>query len=312
MAELQDLFFEPSLNPLLTPIWATPTGGLSSDSDAAFAAGGCLGVLDRIAGSEAPWLGAWRYRLAIKAADASLTVMGRTSAAGDVRDAWYLRKSGSDVGPAGRMLTAWRRLCERKHPPDVAGLKNLARLMDLPWSSDMEGLSEELSELGSVRSIGDMIMEALRITHRRAPAATPLVFWMGDLILAKRMRWSTAVPILSLRMSAVEMKYPRFSPVGEDAVQRMYRALANGAVEACRVGASMEKRSDALLAALPGVRTKGAEKLARALLIEDAVPGFSDYDGISRFAVRRFMERLEQSGAVSELSGRATFRLYGL
>ncbi|TGV63540.1 DUF1403 family protein, partial [Mesorhizobium sp. M00.F.Ca.ET.149.01.1.1] len=48
------------------------------------------------------------------------------------------------------------------------------------------------------------------------------------------------------------------------------------------------------------------------LLNEDAVAGSLTTKNLSRFAARRLFERLQQLEAVRELSGRPTFRLFGL
>src|SRR6516165_12688287 len=54
--------------------------------------------------------GAWRRRLALKAAAASAKIARRGEDEAMLRDAFFLRHGNDDPGPAGRMLLAWRAL----------------------------------------------------------------------------------------------------------------------------------------------------------------------------------------------------------
>jgi len=62
----------------------------------------------------------------------------------------------------------------------------------------------------------------------------------------------------------------------------------------------------------PKLRAKGAGDVIFLLLNEDAVPGSVTTKNLSRFAARRLFERLQQLEVVRELSGRTSFRLFGL
>ncbi|WP_425487097.1 DUF1403 family protein [Microvirga arsenatis] len=60
------------------------------------------------------------------------------------------------------------------------------------------------------------------------------------------------------------------------------------------------------------VRSRGREDGAALLLADDAVAPVRLAGIGSDRAARRFLERLTALGAVRELTGRPTFRLYGL
>ena len=63
----------------------------------------------------------------------------------------------------------------------------------------------------------------------------------------------------------------------------------------------------------PKLRAKGAGAALQALLDEDCLTASSEIGGqLSERGARRLFDRLVALGAVRELTGRATFRLYGL
>jgi hypothetical protein len=62
----------------------------------------------------------------------------------------------------------------------------------------------------------------------------------------------------------------------------------------------------------PKVRTKGGGTALDVLLAEDAVAAGTLKGLGSDRAARRFLERLVALGTIRELTGRSSFRLYGL
>ncbi len=82
--------------------------------------------------------------------------------------------------------------------------------------------------------------------------------------------------------------------------------------QACRLAAELSRRAEKLLAVAPKLRAKGAGDVIFLLLNEDAVSGSLTTRNLSRFAARRLFDRLQRLDAVRELSGRPSFRLFGL
>ena len=100
---------------------------------------------------------------------------------------------------------------------------------------------------------------------------------------------------------------------GEEGFERaICVALALAATEACRIAGELAPRAARLIAVTPQLRAKGAGEVIQLLLDEDAVPGTLQTAHLTRWGSRRLFERLLGLAAVRELSGRASFRLYGL
>jgi hypothetical protein len=90
-------------------------------------------------------------------------------------------------------------------------------------------------------------------------------------------------------------------------------AYAKGAARACDLSAELGRRAQKLRAAQPKLRAKGAGAALAALLDDDSLSASTKIGGqISERGARRLFDRLVSLGAIRELTGRATFRLYGL
>lgn len=105
-------------------------------------------------------------------------------------------------------------------------------------------------------------------------------------------------------------KRPR--PGGEGWQPALALAYAQAAGRAIDLAGELARRADVLQAAAPKLRAKGSGAVIAALLNDDALAGSTEIGGISDRGLRRLFDRLVSLGAVRELSGRPTFRLYGL
>lgn len=297
--------------------WAVPRGPVDSEVEAAFMAGSALNSLDNLVRSQAPWLGAWRQRLALKAAAASVKLVRRTEDESQLRDGWVLRQPGDAFGPAGNVLLAWRKLAGRSLPFPTEELRTVADLLGIRWSDAFADRLEAVSD--GVRSAAPAPVIAARAATaimRDDLKAEALAWWMADCALSWRMGWSPAVPLLGGHIHSPILRTGpdrrRGRPDGPAFERVTCLAAAAGAAEACRLAAGIAQQAERLREVTPKLRSKGAGEVIALLLSDDAVSGSFTSKAMTRWASRRLFARLQELGAVRELSGRSTFRLYGL
>ncbi len=296
----------PPRNPLSLPRWIRQSTGHDDVENAMFSAGAALAVLDPIARSEDPVGVLWRKRLALSAAAAVSSLEGRREAEAQLRDAFAMRKPGDDPGPAGRMLIGWRALGEARALRSAEWPARLPGFFDLP----PEPSAEILRDLGA-RFVGRkpplrFAAETGREILALGPAHRGLALWLADALLARALGWDRPVPLL-----AVHLPRAAFRLEGEAWTAACASAWGRGAVAAFDLHIDLTRRADALRAA--HLRRPGKDTVAilNALLTEDATPAQAGKEASDR-AARRLFDRLTSLGLVRELTGRATFRLYGL
>lgn len=307
----------PTVMPPAVPGWAVPRAPVADPVEAAFLAGAALNALDNLVRAAPPWAGAWRARLALTCAAAAARQAGRAEDESALRDAWVLRQPGDDPGPAGRLLAAWRRLAERSPGVDSAALQSTCALMGISWSAGLAALPEEVNhQMAASRPAPQAAAALVRAVDAAQPSARLLGWWLADQILALRLRWPLPVPLLMAEAASGGLRRAGrgggFSPEGDGLEAAVCVAVAQGAARACRLAAEIAPRAARLEAVVPKLRAKGAGDAVRLLLDDDVVPGTLQTDALSRWAARRLFERLETLGAVRELTGRSSFKLYGL
>ncbi|WP_136620265.1 MULTISPECIES: DUF1403 family protein [Mesorhizobium] len=300
------------------PAWALAASSASSDADAAFQAGAALGALDTLTGAQPAWAGAWRQRLALRCAAASMQLAGRAEDEAALRDAWHLCPAGADPGPAGAILGAWRQLAAQPPAASVDRLEKIVDQLGLHW--DGAALADLCKDIEKVAQPGRPAPFAAAAIAARVVAMRPdaelFAWWLADLVLAQNLRWPRPLPLLMAQAFGPAFRGEpggkRIRP-GEKGFERaVCVAVVQAAADACRLAAELSRRAERLIVVAPKLRAKGAGDVIQRLLDDDAVSGSLTTKSLSRFAARRLFERLQQLDAVRELSGRTTFRLFGL
>lgn len=312
------LLADPPLVPKV-PVWARPRGHVLQDADAAYLAGSALNTLDNLVRQDFSWAGVWRQRLALRSAAAAVQLSGRREDQSALRDSHYLRAPGDDPGPAGHLLLAWRRLATRTGSCDVEIVRPIAeQQFGLAWDDTLAEVAANAEDmLLSARPAPVLAAELAATVYRARPDAELLAFWLADMLLAQKFRWPIPVPLLMGQVASPVFKSgenrKRIRPGEEGWGRAVFLAYATAAAEACDLGADvLAPRAATLLEIAPKLRAKGAGDVVELLLADDVVPGSWSSPKLSARGARRLFDRLEKLGAVREVSGRPTFRLYGL
>lgn len=288
----------PMLAPLPGWITATPAETLEA---ATFKSGAALAHLTLATAADPVPQALWRDRLALAAAEVSAGISGRREGAVALRDALHLTRAGDDPGPAGNLLRQWSRAVSRP-----ISASNLSRAL--------EGVVPERIAL-SLDAIGPtpvdraaQVIEALQADNPRGEAAALV---LADAVLAQSLGETHVLPLLSLGLTARDLRLR-----GDDLRLACHRAAARGVGQALSMAGDLARAAARLRAAVPKLRAKGAARAVDLFLSRDALAptalANAMPDILSDRAARRLCERLVDLGVLRELSGRNTFRLYGV
>ena len=276
------------------PSWVTSARAETLE-DAAFLSGAALNHLHVVFGCAEVPHALLRDRLALRAAEACVAFSGRPERAAELRDAIHLLRPGDLPGPAGEICLEWRRAAER--PQSVKAL-------DRALPGAVPGQIATWLDVGRGPPVtrAAMVLEAVRSD---APRATAPALVLADAALAQALGWPHLVPLLAAGLKRADLRKQ-----GEDLRLACHRALLASAVEAIRLAADLTRRAAHLKAVAPRLRARGAGEAVEMFLTRDAVAPSAL--PLPDRAARRLCDRLVDLGAVRELTGRDTFRLYGV
>ena len=300
------------------PAWVTSCGGESAQN-VAFLSGASFALLDMILKQKGECVPKvlLANTLALQASAATSKLEGRMARETDIRDAYHLTPAGDALGPDGDMLAFWRlavRLSLR-----VSGLIGKVATQvdeiladDVPhWIADA---IDAANQIGPLAAASDVIGTVVGTDDR----AERLACFLADVVLAKSLCWDHPLPLTAIHLKKAMLRDLRDGDAGSDIV--VQSAITKGAQSAYQIARTLAWRSEVLKAVAPKIRTRGAADAVALFLREDAVAPSSmlapRIQGTSTTmtgrAARRLCDRLVELGAVRELTGRSTFRLYGI
>ena len=276
------------------PAWVTSARSETLE-DVAFLSGAALAHLHVVLGRDEVPQALLRDRLALRAAEACVAFSGRPERAGELRDAIHLLRPGDLPGPAGETCLAWRRGVER--PVSVKALGRALPTLE-------PGQIATWLDAGKGGPVNRAAM-ALEAVLREAPRADVAALILADAALAQALGWEHLVPLLAASLKRADLRKQ-----GDDLRLACHQAFISSAVEVVRLATDVARRAAHLKAVAPKLRAKGAGDAVEMFLTRDAVAPSAL--PLPDRASRRLCDRLVDLGAVRELTGRDTFRLYGV
>ena len=297
------------------PGWVT-SGRAETLETVAFRSGAALIVLDQLVCDN-------RYgvpvkllanRLALSAATATSKLEGRMARETDIRDAYHLTPPGEARGPDGDLLAFWHEGVRLRTGwtgeiadfvgADVAG--EVGAWLDV-------GL-ERARTYGPLSGCVAVLRAVLDVDDRAERTACLL----ADIVLARALNWKVVLPVSAQRLTKALLRDLTAEGQGAElAAQARILESIDGTI---RMARDLARRAEALRAVAPKLRVKGSSAAVDLFLTEDAVAPASMLSPRIRGtnipmtdrAARRFCDRLVELGVARELTGRPTFRLYGI
>ncbi|WP_417281126.1 DUF1403 family protein [Celeribacter sp.] len=276
------------------PAWVT-SSRVETLEAVAFLSGAALNHLHLVLGHEDVPQALLRDRLALRAAEACVAFSGRPERAAELRDVVHLLRPDDLPGPAGETYLAWGRATEQP-----VSIKALGR--PLPAFEPGQIVAWLAAGKGAPVTRAAMVLESVL---REAPRADEAALILADAALAQALGWDHLVPLLAPGLKRSDLRKH-----GADLRLACHRALIASVIEAARQAADLARRAAHLKAVAPKLRAKGAGDAVEMFLTRDAVAPSAL--PLPDRAARRLCDRLVELGAVRELTGRDTFRLYGV
>ena len=255
-----------------------------------------------------------RQQFALRAAIACLKFERRSDDEGQLLDAYYLTASGDARGPGGDMLAFWFDACAISFRGRGWQNRVLDLLPDymrddaLDWLSLEEHGSDVCSPVAeSAKRLGQVI--------EKYPHEEAVAFLLADITLSKKLGWTQAFPFF-----AHFLKKKQLQGNEHELLLDCHLAIAKIAERIIRVAHDLARRAEKLNAIAPKLRAKGSDQAVELFLSELVVsPSGMLYPKIkgsnvsmTQRSANRLCDRLVDLGVVRELTGRSTFRLYGV
>ena len=312
--------------PTAFPAWARALEAAETEAEAAFLAGAALARLDAVVRQNLPWAGAFRRRLTLSAAATSVARAGRIEDEAALRDALHLTRSGADPGPAGRHLLVWRELAARSAGRWRSSFQAAADAMGVPHDEALQeaidaaeaGAADKRPAPFAAAQVFGCARRALtanagrRSLGGRGGQGELLAAWLADAVLGQRLNWPFALPLLAAQLCAPAARRAVGDLADGAETARILFAYAKGAARPATSPPTLAGGRKGCWRSSRNCAPRGLRPRCRRCSTRIPQRGDEICRAISKRGSRRLFDRLVALGAVRELTGRATFRLYGL
>lgn len=300
------------------PAWVT-SGRAETLETVAFRSGAALMVLDGLVSDTRHGVPVklLASRLALKAATATSKLEGRLAQEVDIRDAYHLTPLGEARGPDGDLLAFWR---------DAAGLRSTGKdrsarhneLVGQSFEDYASGWVETAVNKAKTQGPLTGCVSVMRAVLEADDRAERIACLLSDVVLARTLNWKTALPITALHLTKATLRDLVADGQGGDLT--VQQCILESVEDTIRLACDLAVRAAALQAVAPKLRATGSEAAVALFLFEDAVAPSTMLSPtiqgstipMTDRAARRFCDRLVELGVACELTGRPTFRLYGI
>ncbi len=297
------------------PSWVT-SGRAETFESVAFRSGAMLTVLDQLISDprqDVP-VKLLANRLALSAATATSRLEGRLAREADIRDAFHLTPPGEARGPDGDLLAFWREGARQR--PDGTG--EIADLVGANFAGEvgvwLDAGQDRARTHGPLAGCVAVLQAVLEVDDRAERVACLL----SDIVLAQALNWKTMLPVSTQRLTKAALR--GLAADGQGAELAIQQRLLLSVEETIRLARDLAQRGAALRTVAPKLRAKGSDAAVALFLSEDAVAPSTMLSPMIQGtslpmtdrAARRFCDRLVELGVAQELTGRPTFRLYGV
>ncbi|ABI93332.1 DUF1403 domain-containing protein (plasmid) [Roseobacter denitrificans] len=300
------------------PGWVTSTRAETLET-VAFRSGAALTVLDGLVSDPKHGVPVKLFanHLALKAATATSKLEGRLAREADIRDAYYLTPPGEARGPDGDLLAFWREAAQM-------------RMSSREWQAELRGLvgpdavaeadNSLTATVAHAKAHGPLAgcVSAMRAVLEVDDRGERIACLLSDVVLARALNWTTVLPVSGLRLTKGMLR--DLVADGQGAELKVQQRLLESVEDTIRQARDLSSKSVALKAVAPKLRAKGSDAAVALFLSEGTVAPPLMLSPMIRGttipmtdrAARRFCDRLVELGVARELTGRPTFRLYGI